>query len=100
MSTLSSTSTTAEIKAAYDDNASYEEDGSATKARAFITACRLLLRRLPVQVGRSGRGSEEVRLDPDLLRRQLEDAQVWLASSPDASDLGGVRHPSFANFRA
>jgi hypothetical protein len=43
MATLDSTSTLSEILAAYADNASYAEDGSATKARSFITACRLLL---------------------------------------------------------
>jgi len=45
MSALSCSSTLAEIQAAYDDNACYAEQGSASKAKIFITAknaeCRM-----------------------------------------------------------
>jgi hypothetical protein len=44
MSTLSSSSTLAQIEAAYADNCSYSEDNSVAKCRAFVTACRLLLK--------------------------------------------------------
>jgi hypothetical protein len=47
MATLNGNSTDAEVWAAYDDNASYEEHGSRTKALALVTACRVLWRRLP-----------------------------------------------------
>ena len=46
MSTLTSSSTDAQVNSAFDDNASYIEDQSATKAGAFITACTFLIRRL------------------------------------------------------
>ena len=42
MSTLDSTSTLGQVESAYADNASYAEDNSVDKARAFVTACRLL----------------------------------------------------------
>lgn len=45
-------STDAEVGAAYEDNASQEEDASRAKALAFITACRILRRRRPVPAGR------------------------------------------------
>jgi len=96
MSTLSGTSTLAEVQAAYDDNASYAEDGSTAKASAFLTACRILLRRIPTE---AGKGSNRVRTDENLRRIQAElhDAQAWLATHPDATD--GVMHPDFSSFR-
>lgn len=51
---LSSASTDAEVWAAYDDNASFEQNGDAVKAGLFITACTILLRRRPVQVSTDG----------------------------------------------
>jgi hypothetical protein len=97
MSTLSSSSTLAEIQAAYDDNASYEEDGDATKAAAFITACRMLLRRIPRRVSHGGRGAEEIETSPEQLREDIADAHRWLCAH------GGNRRPvtvaSFENFR-
>ena len=43
MATLNASSTDAEVWAAYDENASYQEDDSTAKALAFITAGRILL---------------------------------------------------------
>ncbi len=80
MATLSSSSTLAEIQAAYDDNASYAEDASTVKAVAFITACRLLLRRTYKRQVHGGRGGQELEADPSLLRAELEDARRWLAA--------------------
>lgn len=96
MSTLSSSSTLAQVKAAYDDNASYAEDASVTKAKAFLTACRILLRRLPAR-SKSGDGSE-VELDVALIRKELEEATSWLSQN-DLSGGGGVRFPDFADFK-
>jgi len=45
-STLSSSSTDAQVRAALDDNASFEEDASTTKAQAYLTALRIWRRRL------------------------------------------------------
>ena len=51
MSTLTSASTLAQVQAAYADNASYVEDNSVAKCRAFITACTILLLKLPAEQG-------------------------------------------------
>lgn len=96
MSTLDSSSTLAEIKAAYADNASYQEDASVSKARAFCTACRLLLLNLPKRVAHGGRGSEEIELELRLIREELEAGKQWLAAN---SESGYVKHVSFENFR-
>ncbi len=103
MSTLSSASTDAEIRAAYDDNASYEEDNSSSKARTFVTACRLLLRRMPKMATHS---AIQLALSPDLVQNELLYAQQWLAvnscagGSGNSSGVnGGVKHFSFEWFR-
>lgn len=95
-STLTSSSTLAEIKAAYDDNASYEEDASTAKAAAFITACRFLLRRLPKTAQAGGRGGEMIERDPQTIRAELEDARKWLAHN---SRDGAVAFTSLEEFR-
>lgn len=97
MSTLSSSSTLAEIQAAYDDNASYAENGSAAEAAIFITACRMLIRRLPKHVAHGGRGAEEVDLQVDLIRDELKTAEQWLAQVRAPG--GGILHPDLRNFR-
>jgi len=103
---LSSTSTLAQVQAAYDDNASYEEDGDAAKARAFITACRLLIRRLARSVEKSsGSIRQRVELELAQIREQQAAAQAWLAvhggaKTPDGTTAGaGARYFSFEDFR-
>lgn len=95
MSSLSSASTDAEVWAAYDDNASYAEDNSASKAAAFVTACRILLRRTPKRARQGMR--HEVEFDPATLRKELEAAQQWIASNSTTG--GGIKHVSFQGFR-
>ena len=97
MSTLDSSSTLAEIRAAIADNASYEEDASAAKARAFITAGRLYLFKVPRRAVHGGQGAEEIDLAIDVLQQQLEEARRWLASKTAVGS--GIVHPSFANLR-
>jgi hypothetical protein len=101
MATLDSTSTLSEILAAYADNASYAEDGSATKARSFITACRLLLINLPRRTSAGGKGGEEIELDPRMIQEEMQAAQRWLVTDPVATsaDGGGLRFASFQDFR-
>jgi len=74
---ISSTSTLAEVKAAYYDNASYDIDGSVQEAQTFLAACRQLLIRIPKQVGHGNR-AEEVQIDPAVIERQIADCQRWL----------------------
>lgn len=95
MSTLSGSSTDAEVWQSYDDNASFEEDGSATKAAAFVTACRILLRRRPNAMAVDG---ESVAFDGALIARDMERARNWLASNRSASG-NGVRHLDFSRLR-
>ncbi|OHB82787.1 MAG: hypothetical protein A2V98_25835 [Planctomycetes bacterium RBG_16_64_12] len=94
---LSGASTLAEVLAAYDDTASYAEDSNVAKAATFVTACRILLRRLPKRAAHGGRGAEEIEIDPVVLRDEMRAAQKWL----DARNLTNTpaRAFSFANFR-
>ena len=96
MSTLDSTSTRPEVQAAYDNNASYEEDNSPAKCRAFITACRFLVRLTAQFVSASG--SEQVGMDVKLIEGQLRDAKKWLTvndtSRPAATQM------SLENYRS
>jgi len=94
MATLGSTSTLEEIVAAYADNASYAEDGSAEKARGFVTACRLLLLRKPRRVSHGG---AEIELDLSLIAKELEAAQQW--SAVGGGTAGGAKYASFRGFR-
>ena len=96
MATLSSNSTDAEVWAAYDDNASYEEDGSRTKALAFVTACRILRRRLPLAAGRGPQTGTRESLDAEVAA-----ARAWPDAHPTTtgSGSGRVRYVSMGNFR-
>jgi len=96
LSTLSSSSTLAEIQAEYDDNASYAEDDSVAKAAAFVTACRMLLRVIPKVSVQGGRGGFELHTDPESLRQQISEATRWRSLRQTA---GGVRHTSLEDFR-
>lgn len=102
MSTLTSSSTRAEINAAYLDNASYEEDGSVAKAKAFITACRFLL--LPKvtparSMGPDGGGQVEFNLD--VVRAEMQAAQLYVAANDTSSyeGFGSVKHADFTGLR-
>ena len=85
----------AAVKAAYDDNASYEEDASTSKAAAFITAARILLRRLPQRTNAGG--GTELELDLGLIRAELKAAQQWYQAR--AGTGGGVKHADLRNYR-
>lgn len=98
MSTLTSSSTDAEVRAAFDDNASYAEDNSPAKARAFETACMFILRREPQQ---AGRGGTAFILDKQSVREELARVRQWLLSRNEAAGnaASSSRHLSFQNFR-
>jgi hypothetical protein len=101
VSTLSSTSTLDQIKAAYADNASYAEDASTTKAKAFITACRLLLLKLPKRAVHGGRGGgEEIELDLTLIAEEMKQANAWLSAAATIEYGGaGYVHVDVGDFR-
>lgn len=100
MSSLTSSSTLAEIQASYIDNASYAEDGSVAKAKAFITACRVLLLKMPKSSNSREAGAT---YNSDLILKEMEAAQAWVAandSSPTNTSGGpSVSRLSFENFR-
>lgn len=96
MSQITSGSSDAEVWAVYDDSASYQEDGSRPKALAFVTACRVLARRLPISAGRDSQT-----VSRESLQDQIRDAQAWLAANPGTDGAGStrVRFCDFAGFR-
>ena len=95
MSTLSSTSTNDEVWAAYDDNASYEEDADRAKALAFITACRILIRRKPKRMYADGKGAD---FDEVGIREEMKAARAFVTRNP-ASTTPSVRFGDLSSFR-
>lgn len=96
MATLTSASTLAEVKAAYIDNASFEEDGSVSAAKTFVTACRILLLQLPKE---AAKGGESLTLSIEQIHAEMKRAQVWVNANGGNGPAGGVLHTSFENFR-
>lgn len=102
MSSLDSTSTLTEVRDAYFDNASYEEDASVSKAKTFVTACRQLLVRQPSRSTKGGRGGEEIEINLTVVQEQLTEAQRWIAEHDTSVAAGGpgtFKHADFRNFR-
>lgn len=102
MSTLTSTSTIAQAKAAYFDNASYAEDESVAKCKAFITACRFLLLMMPKRASHGGRTGEEWEIDPGVIQAEKLAAESWLSGQPTSDGTGGgagVVHCDLSDFR-
>ncbi len=84
--TLSASSTLAEVQASYDTNAAYRELNSPTMAAAFITACRILIRRTP---SLAGHGNRQLQIWIQGIREELRDATSWYAMNN--SSAGAVR---------
>ena len=103
---LGAASTLTQVQNSYDDNASYEEEGDAVKARAFITACRILLRRLPQQIeDSSGQRRQSLQRDLQRIQAELDAARQWLATNggavtPSGAGSGaGALYASIEDFR-
>jgi hypothetical protein len=96
MSTLTSSSTDTQVRAAYDDNASYEEDASAAKCRAFITACRIRRNRIPITASR-GYGSGNQAATWESLDAEIAAARKWLAANPPSSGVGSRTAERYAD---
>lgn len=92
---LSSASTTEQVQAAYDDNASYDVDGSTTEAQIFLHACRILLRRIPL-LAKQG-DSLTVQLDVKQVKEQHDRCLRWLNYQNDSGK--GVKFTDFGSFR-
>lgn len=95
---LSSSSTLAQIEAAYDDNAGYQEVGDVAGCRTFMTACRMLLRRYVEELQLGNRHRLRFGGNLDQLRLELTRAQQWLASN-NAANQNQVIYPDFSSFR-
>lgn len=80
MSKLNANSTLAEVLAEYDDNASYEEDGSVTKAQAFITAVRFMMR-YAQRERKGGTAGAEHEFNLEVLREELKDAREYVEAN-------------------
>lgn len=97
MAELDGNSTLAEVNAAYDENSSYVEDNSIVKARRFITACRILLRRTPSSMQKA---SNQLGYNVQVLKQELDDALAWLLARDPTSQLGpSVTRADFRNSR-
>ena len=83
-----------EVQAAYDDNASYAEDASEAKAKIFVTACRILLRRVPKRSLKGGRDGSEIELDPRAIADELAEARRWLQINSTSSARVAHRVPA------
>lgn len=98
---LSSASTDQQVIDAYGDNADWDQAASATKAAAFVVACRHLLLRLPRL---ASQGSAQVAFSPDLIRKEMAAAQAYAAAalSGTGSGTGAVsaRYADFRGFRS
>ncbi len=98
MSTLSSSSTYAEIVAGYFDGASYEEDVDVAKCRLFITATRMLIRMPKRASTGNNSGGQEYEFDQATLSKELDTARTWLAAHAEVTGTNTV-YADFSGFR-
>ena len=99
MAYVTSESTIAQIRAAIQDNASYDVDNDTTKCKEFIVACRAYLAKAAEEMESGG---DRVREDLGKVEARLEKAEAWWsANDTDATTTaqGGTRYFSFENFR-
>jgi len=92
MSTLTSDSTLAEIKAAFEDNCTYDLEDSPTMAAEFIRAARMLARRA---AGEMQQGSSRIREDERKYEREADKATRWLEARRRANAGSSYRYHSF-----
>jgi hypothetical protein len=94
MPALTSSSTLADAQAAFIDNSMY--DSGSGDVTLFIQACRVLLLMLPKLASHGG--GAQVQLTPEMVAKELKNAQSWNAS--DSASSRGVIYPDFTNARA
>ncbi|MEY2855666.1 MAG: hypothetical protein RL030_2798 [Pseudomonadota bacterium] len=83
---VDSSSTLAQVEAAYDDNADYRDSSSVTKARLFAQACRILVRRYVSGIAIDGASTSR---NVDLIKQQLSDVDGWLDGNDTARSSSG-----------
>lgn len=94
MASISSASTYQQVKDAFDDAASYVEDGSVAKAKALVTAGIMLLNREPLQ---AGEGSTQTTFNSALIQRQIDAANAFIAAN--STSIARSRVLSVRDFR-
>lgn len=95
---INSSSTLADVRAAFIDNATYAADDSPAKCREFIAACHALLITVPNRSSRGGTEGDVIEFDMALVERRLKEAEAWLQTA-GACDGDRVRYVSFEGFR-
>jgi hypothetical protein len=97
MAILDSTSTNAEVRAAYFDNCGYFEDSDTAMARRFVTACIAMQSRGITSIAH---GDERIDLSPKDLRELQKRAEQFAASRLSVDDGGsGTTHVDLREFR-
>ena len=96
---LNSESTIEEMKAAWLDNASYEEEGSVEKAKKFITACRCLILKTPAKMAQGGSNATDIEMEVRLYSEQIDDARKFLAANSSCAS-AGITLLDATNFRS
>jgi len=95
--TITSASTISEIVAEIVDNASYQENDSLTEAKAFVTACRVYLFKVPK---RQKNRNSETEFDVKELRAEMNNAVAWLRTKGgDTTHKRRIVGASFEGFR-
>ena len=89
-----SSSTFAEVEAAYDDNAGYDVNGSVEECKLFIVAGRILLRRLNEQ---TKQGDDEARKRTKAIQDAVDEALKWWKANDTAAT---TTSRSTTNFKA
>jgi hypothetical protein len=95
MPALDKDSTYTDALKAYKDNSYYDANDSASEARLFIQACRVLLALSPEHANHGNRN--EIRVRTRKFEQQMREAKQWLVAH--SNDYGGVTYASFNNFR-
>ena len=92
MSSLTSDSTLAEVKAAYEDSCDYDLEGSPEMARLFIKAARILSRRAASEMQQ---GSSRIREDESKYQEAADTAKEWLRAYEVANSGSSYRFHAF-----
>jgi hypothetical protein len=93
---ITSSSSYEDVRDEYLDNLSYDANDSLSEAKLFRAACRAIL--VFAQSSKHGAGGgEEVEFNLDIIQKQLEEANAWIASHPD--NTSGAGNVAYVDFR-
>ena len=98
---LTSSSTDAQVRAAYEDNADYDTTASVAKAKLFVQACRIRLSRMQDEVAH---GDARVQESYQKIADQLDAATSWWSANDEDATTSkiraSVRHPDLRSIRS